>query len=39
MKNVVLVKSIYRNTDEYLSKEIAISGWIRTFEALMHLDL
>ena len=30
MKNVVLVKSLYRNTDEYLSKEITISGWIRT---------
>ena len=33
MKNVVLVKSLYRNTDEYLSKEITISGWIRTLRA------
>ena len=27
MKNVVLVKSLYRNTDEYLSKEITISDF------------
>ena len=33
MKNVVLVKSLYRNTDEYLSKEVTISGWIRTLRA------
>ena len=33
MKNVVLVKSLYRNTEEYLSKEITISGWIRTLRA------
>ena len=33
MKDVVLVKSLYRNTSEYLSKEVAISGWIRTLRA------
>ena len=33
MEKVVLVKSLYRNTDEYLSKEISISGWIRTLRA------
>ena len=33
MKNVVLVKSLYRNSAEYLSKEITISGWIRTLRA------
>ena len=39
MEKVVLVKSLYRNTSEYLSKEVAISGWIRTLELLMPLDL
>ena len=33
MEKVVLVKSLYRNKDEYLSKEISISGWIRTLRA------
>ena len=33
MEKVVLVKSLYRNTSEYLSKEVAISGWIRTLRA------
>ena len=33
MKDVVLVKSLYRNSIEYLSKEISISGWIRTLRA------
>ena len=33
MKDVVLVKSLYRNTEDYLSKDIAISGWIRTLRA------
>ena len=33
MKDVVLVKSLYRNSQEYLTKEIAISGWIRTLRA------
>ena len=33
MEKVVLVKSLYRNTSEYLSKEVTISGWIRTLRA------
>ncbi len=33
MKNEVLVKSLYRNSEEHLSKDIAISGWIRTLRA------
>ncbi len=33
MKKNVLVKSIYRNTKEYASKEVTISGWIRTLRA------
>ena len=33
MEKVVLVKSLYRNTSEYLSKEVAISGWTRTLRA------
>ena len=33
MKNEVLVKSLYRNSEEYLSKDITISGWIRTLRA------
>ena len=24
-----LIRSLYRNTDDFLSKEITISGWIR----------
>ena len=33
MNNSILVKSIYRNTSEYTSKEVKISGWIRTLRA------
>ena len=33
MKNEVLVKSLYRNSEEHLSKDIVISGWIRTLRA------
>lgn len=33
MDKVILVKSLYRNQDEYLSEEIKISGWIRTLRA------
>ena len=33
MKNEVLIKSLYRNSEEYLSKDIVISGWIRTLRA------
>lgn len=33
MQKNVLVKSIYRNTKEYASKEVTISGWIRTLRA------
>ena len=29
----ILVKSLYRNTKDYLSKDIEISGWIRTLRA------
>ena len=32
MKNT-LVKSLYRNTEDYLDKEVKISGWIRTLRA------
>lgn len=32
-KDNVLVRSLYRNTDEYLNKEVAITGWIRTLRA------
>ena len=39
MEKVVLVKSLYRNTSEYLSKEVTISGWIRTLRASNALDL
>lgn len=28
-----LIRSLYRNTDDFLSKEITISGWIRTLRA------
>lgn len=30
---MILVKSLYRETDQYLSKEVTISGWIRTLRA------
>ena len=33
MEKSTLVKSIFRNTNEYLSKEVRISGWIRTIRA------
>ncbi len=33
MKDVVLVKSLYRNTSEYSDKKVKISGWIRTLRA------
>ena len=33
MQENVLVKSIYRSTKEYASKEVTISGWIRTLRA------
>ena len=30
MDKVVLVKSLYRKQEEYLDKEVKISGWVRT---------
>ena len=33
MDQVILVKSLYRNTPEYVGKEVKISGWIRTLRA------
>ena len=33
MDKNILVKSLYRNTSEYLSKDVTISGWIRTLRA------
>lgn len=33
MDKNTLVKSIYRNTSDYLDKEISITGWIRTLRA------
>ena len=33
MSKVIYVKSLYRNQEEYLSKEVKISGWIRTLRA------
>lgn len=33
MKDVILVKSLYRNTSEYSDKKIKVSGWIRTLRA------
>lgn len=33
MNKVILVKSIYRNQEEYLNKEVEISGWIKTLRA------
>lgn len=32
-KDNVLVRSLYRNTTEYLNKEVTITGWIRTLRA------
>ncbi|AWK50363.1 asparagine--tRNA ligase [Clostridium beijerinckii] len=33
MAKSILIRSLYRNTDNFLSKEITISGWIRTLRA------
>jgi len=33
MAKSVLIRRLYRNTDDLLSKEITISGWIRTLRA------
>lgn len=33
MTKSILIKKLYRNTDNFLSKEITISGWIRTLRA------
>ena len=33
MQKSILIKSLFRNTDTYLSKEVRISGWIRTIRA------
>ncbi|MGL6184243.1 MAG: asparagine--tRNA ligase [Clostridium chrysemydis] len=32
-KDNVLVRSLYRNTTEYLNKDVTITGWIRTLRA------
>ncbi|WP_194191924.1 asparagine--tRNA ligase [Clostridium chrysemydis] len=32
-KDNVLVRSLYRNTAEYLNKDVTITGWIRTLRA------
>jgi asparaginyl-tRNA synthetase len=33
MAKSTLIRTLYRNTDEFLSKEVTISGWIRTLRA------
>jgi asparaginyl-tRNA synthetase len=33
MAKSILIRSLYRHTDDFLSKEITISGWIRTLRA------
>lgn len=33
MAKSILIRSLYRKTDDFLSKEITISGWIRTLRA------
>lgn len=33
MDQVILVKSLYRNTPEYVGKKVKVSGWIRTLRA------
>ena len=33
MAKSTLIRSLYRNTDDFLSKEVTISGWIRTLRA------
>ena len=33
MAKSTLIRTLYRNTDEFLSKQVTISGWIRTLRA------
>lgn len=33
MDQIVLIKSLYRNTPEYIGNKVKISGWIRTLRA------
>nr|WP_113886471.1 asparagine--tRNA ligase [Clostridium butyricum]AXB86451.1 asparagine--tRNA ligase [Clostridium butyricum] len=33
MAKSTLIRSLYRNADDFLSKDVAISGWIRTLRA------
>ena len=33
MAKSTLIRSLYRNTDDFLSKDVTISGWIRTLRA------
>ncbi|WP_026889673.1 asparagine--tRNA ligase [Clostridium beijerinckii] len=33
MAKSILIRSLYRNTDDFLSNEITISGWIRTLRS------
>ena len=33
MEKSILVKSIFRETEKYVSKEVRISGWVRTLRA------
>ncbi|MDQ0150228.1 asparagine--tRNA ligase [Eubacterium multiforme] len=33
MDKNILVKSLYRNTSDYLNKEVSLTGWIRTLRA------
>lgn len=33
MAKSILIRSLYRNTDDFLSKEITISGWIKTLRS------
>lgn len=33
MAKSILIRSLYRNTDDFLSKDVTISGWIRTLRA------
>lgn len=30
MKNKVLVKDLYRNTNNYTNQTVTVSGWVRT---------
>jgi len=34
-----LVKSLYRNTKDYVGKEIVVAGWVRTVRDQRLLDL